>query len=49
MHFRTAAERVTVEWLKERVERRKQGAEAPPIPTHLRGTSENSYSRHFGE
>jgi len=36
MRFRTAAERVTVEWLKERVERRKQGAEAPPIPTHLR-------------
>jgi hypothetical protein len=25
-----------VEWLKERVERIKQGAEAPPIPTHLR-------------
>ena len=36
MRFRTAAERVTVEWLKERVERRKRGAEAPPIPPHLR-------------
>jgi hypothetical protein len=36
MHFRTAAERMTVKWLKERVERRKQGAEAPPIPPHLR-------------
>ena len=36
MHFRTAAERVTVDWLKERVERRKQGEDAPPIPPHLR-------------
>jgi hypothetical protein len=36
MRFVTAAERVEVEWLKERVERIKQGAEAPPIPTHLR-------------
>ena len=36
MHSRTAAERMTVKWLKERVERRKQGAEAPPIPPHLR-------------
>ena len=36
MHFRAAAERMTVKWLKERVERRKQGAEAPPIPPHLR-------------
>ena len=36
MNSRTAAERVTVEWLKERVERRRWGAEAPPIPTHLR-------------
>jgi hypothetical protein len=35
MRFVTAAEREEVEWLKERVERRKQGAEAPPIPTHL--------------
>jgi hypothetical protein len=36
MYFITAAERVEVGWLKERVERRKQGAQAPPIPTHLR-------------
>ena len=36
MRFRTAAERVTVEWLKERVERSKRGAEAPSIPKHLR-------------
>jgi hypothetical protein len=36
MNSRTAAERVTVDWLKERVECRKQGAEAPPIPPHLR-------------
>jgi hypothetical protein len=36
MPFRTAAERVTVEWLKERVERRRTGADAPPIPRHLR-------------
>jgi hypothetical protein len=35
MNGRTAAERVVVDWLKERVERRKLGAEAPPIPTHL--------------
>jgi hypothetical protein len=35
MRLRIAAERVTVEWLKERVERRMQGAEAPPIPKHL--------------
>jgi|SRR5215218_7090629 len=34
--FRIAAERVEVAWLKERVERRKQGVEAPPIPSHLR-------------
>jgi hypothetical protein len=36
MNSRTAAERVRVKWLKERVERRRWGAEAPPIPTHLR-------------
>jgi hypothetical protein len=36
MRFITAAEWVEVGWLQERVERRKQGAEAPPIPTHLR-------------
>ena len=29
---RTAAERLTVDWLKERVESRKQGKEAPPVP-----------------
>ena len=34
--FVTAAEQVEVGWLKERVERTKLGAEAPPIPTHLR-------------
>jgi hypothetical protein len=27
---------VREEWLKERVERRKWGEDAPPIPTHLR-------------
>ena len=36
MRFVTAAQRVEVGWLRERVERRKRGAEAPPIPTHLR-------------
>ena len=36
MRFVTAAEWVEVGWLKERVERKKRGAEAPPIPTHLR-------------
>jgi hypothetical protein len=36
MRFITAAEWVEVGWLQERVERRKRGAEAPPIPTHLR-------------
>ena len=36
MRFIIAAEWVEVGWLKERVERRKQDAEAPPIPTHLR-------------
>jgi hypothetical protein len=35
MRFITAAERVEVGWLKERVERRKRDAEAPPIPVHL--------------
>jgi hypothetical protein len=34
--FVTAAEQVEVGWLKERVERTKLGAEAPPILTHLR-------------
>jgi hypothetical protein len=36
MRSRVAAEWATVEWLKERVVRRKRGAEAPPRPTHLR-------------
>ena len=36
MVSRTAAERVEVDWLQERVERRKLVAEAPPIPAHLR-------------
>jgi hypothetical protein len=36
MRFVTAAEREEVGWLRERVERRKRGAQAPPIPTHLR-------------
>ena len=36
MRLVTAAERVEVGWLRERVERRKRGAEAPPIPKHLR-------------
>jgi hypothetical protein len=36
MRFVTAAERVEVAWRKERVERRKRGAQAPPVPTHLR-------------
>jgi hypothetical protein len=30
MSSRTAAERVTMEWLKERAECRKRGAKAPP-------------------
>jgi triosephosphate isomerase len=33
---RIAAERETVACLKERVERRKRGEDAPPIPTQLR-------------
>jgi hypothetical protein len=41
MRFRTAAERVTVEWLKERVERSRKGKGAPPIPEHLDWASEN--------
>jgi hypothetical protein len=36
VRFRIAAERVAVDRLKERVGSRKLGAEAPPIPTHLR-------------
>ena len=47
MHFWTAAERVTVEWLKERVERRKWGEDAPPTPTHHPRTSENAVKAKF--
>ena len=36
MRFITAAEWVEVGWLQERLECRKRGASAPPIPTHLR-------------
>jgi hypothetical protein len=36
MRFVTAAEWVEVGWLKERVKRYKEGADAPPIPIHLR-------------
>ena len=36
MRLVTAAEWVEVGWLKERVNRYKEGAEAPPLPTHLR-------------
>jgi hypothetical protein len=43
MRLRIAAERVTVEWLKERVKRRREGAEAPTIPYHLRRTSEDLF------
>jgi len=35
MNCRTAAERVIVGWLRERVERRKRGLDMPPIPHHL--------------
>jgi hypothetical protein len=37
MNARTAAERVQVDWLKERVERRKLGTAAPLVPEHLSG------------
>jgi hypothetical protein len=37
MGLRTAAERVSVEWLRERVECAKKGASAPPVPKHLLG------------
>lgn len=30
-----AAEQVEVRWLKERVERMRNGANAPPVPPHL--------------
>ena len=35
MRFRIAAEWIEVGWLKERLERRRKGAPAPPIPRHL--------------
>ena len=35
MHFRIAAERVTVGWLRERKERRRRREESPPIRQHL--------------
>jgi hypothetical protein len=35
MRARIVAERVVVDWLKERVESRKLGAQAPPVPAHL--------------
>jgi hypothetical protein len=35
MRFRIAAERVSLEWIKERVACRKHGASAPPVPEHL--------------
>jgi hypothetical protein len=35
MRSRVAAEWATVEWLKERVVRRREGADAPLIPRHL--------------
>src|SRR5215211_3305320 len=54
---RIAAERETVAWLKERVEPRKRGEDAPPHPhiyaallrTPLRRSSKNFYSTHSGE
>ena len=36
MNYTTAAERVTVGWLRKGVQRRREGAEAPTIPYHLR-------------
>ena len=35
MEDRLAAEWLEEGWLKQRVERRRKGAEAPPIPKHL--------------
>ena len=35
MRFRTAAERVEVAWLKDRVERSKRGADSTTLPSHL--------------
>jgi hypothetical protein len=36
MRFRTAAERVEVAWLKDRVERSQKGEDSPTLPYHLR-------------
>jgi hypothetical protein len=42
MNARTAAEGLTADWLKERVQSRKLEAQAPPVPRHLLNrTSEN--------
>jgi hypothetical protein len=35
MHSRTSAERVEVGWLRERLECRRKGQDAPSIPPHL--------------
>ncbi|HEX5914108.1 MAG TPA: hypothetical protein VFY54_13340 [Rubrobacter sp.] len=35
MDARTAAERVTVGWLRNRMESKRRGADPPPIPPHL--------------
>jgi hypothetical protein len=35
MHSRTTAERVEVVWLRERLECRRKGQDAPSIPPHL--------------
>jgi len=37
MGSRTAAERVSVDWLRDRLECAKKGASAPPVPKHLLG------------
>jgi hypothetical protein len=37
MQSRTAAERVTAKWLRERVECARKRESAPPIPEHLLG------------
>ena len=36
MRFRTAAERVEVAWLKDRVECSQKGEDSPTLPYHLR-------------
>jgi hypothetical protein len=35
MPYRTAAERVEAGWLRERLECRRKGQDAPSIPPHL--------------